>query len=73
MGDGVLGKSLPRFGWGDLMDTIIRRCRELLTCARNAAVVEQLRLWLEELEQQTATLASQAEDAGQRLTSRPAR
>ncbi len=39
-----------------------RHCRELLLGARNAALTEQLRLWLEELEGQLEALAPGADD-----------
>ena len=41
-----------------------RRCRELMGRARNTAAVEQLQLWVEELEQQPDVPAHQVDDVG---------
>ena len=44
---------------------VARHCRELMLRARNPAVIEQLRLWMEELEEQAAMTARHLDDAGQ--------
>jgi hypothetical protein len=50
---------------------VARHCRELMHGARNPAVIEQLRLWMEELEEQAAMTARHLDDAGQDRSTPP--
>jgi hypothetical protein len=45
--------------------SVARHCRELMHVARNPSVIEQLRLWMEELEEQAAMTARRLDDDGQ--------
>jgi hypothetical protein len=53
-----------------LLDTA-RHCRELMRCAQNSAVLEQLRVWMEELEQHAQTLAQKPEELRGRVSIPP--
>ena len=44
---------------------VARHCRELMLRARNPAVIEQLRLWMEELEEQVAMTVRHLDDPGE--------
>jgi hypothetical protein len=47
-----------------LYEECVRRCRELLTTARCATTIEQLRLWLDELGQESdAPVADPPDDS----------